>query len=162
MGYSIYIKDPDTGETIELAEPHHIAGSTYCIGGTTELYLSITYNYSPFYYRAETLGESTKVYGEKPVDGALPVLHEEYGGIYGLQALTIPQARERVLRAINALRDEALDEHGRPYVLTASDKEQGHTIDNYWVPTERNARKALVNLLNLLILAPEHGKIEVY
>jgi hypothetical protein len=161
MGYGIYINDPATGEVIEIDEPHNIIGSTYRVGGDTRLQLQITTNYSPFYYRAETLGESTKIYGEKPVDGCLPVLHEEYGGIPGLQYLTIQQARERVLRAINALRDEPLDEHGKPYELTEWDVFHGHSVNNYWVPTERNARNALKNLLSLLLLAPDNAKIEV-
>lgn len=161
MGYGIYINDPDTGEVIEINEPHHIIGSTYRLGGSTELHLAITYNYSPFYYRKDTLGKSTKVYGEKPVGGALPVLHEEYGGIPGLQYCTIPEARMRVMRAINALRDEPLDKDGKPYQLTDFDKENGHILDNYWVPTERNARNALKNLLSLLMLAPDNAKIQV-
>lgn len=161
MGYSINIIHPDTGKVIEIEEPHNIIGSTYKAGGDTELRLSITYNYSPFYYRKETLGESTKKYGEKPENGALPVLHEEYGGIPGLQYLTIPQARERVLRAINALHDEPLDEHGKPYELTEWDVFHSHTINNYWVPTERNARNAMKNLLSILLLAPDNAKIKV-
>lgn len=160
MGYTIYINNPDTGEVIELEEPHNIIGSTYKVGGDTELRLSITYNYSSFYYRKETLGESTEVWRDTG-KGYKEVVEPETGGIEGLQLLTIPQARERVLRAINALKDEPLDKDGNPYQLTEWDIFHSHTIHNYWVPTERNARNALKNLLSLLLLAPDNAKIEV-
>lgn len=155
MSYDITITDPNTGETLHTAQPLNLYGGTYS-PDSTELSLNITYNYSPFYYRADTLGVSTKVYGEKPINGALPVLREEYGGIPGLEHLTIPQARERVLRAIQNLRDEPLDEHGKPY---QGDPDMPAT--DYWAPTEQNARRALVNLLQLLCLAPDNAKIMV-
>ena len=161
MSYDINIVDLSTGETIETADPHHIAGGTYQVGGTTRLWLNITYNYSRFYYRAETLGESTKIYGEKPVNGCLPVLREEYGGIPGLEHLSVSQARERVLRAINALRDEDIDEHGNPYQpIETFDGGMLHAA-SYWAPTERNARRALKNLLAILLLAPDNAKIQI-
>ncbi len=155
MSYDIHITDPNTSEPLHTAQPHHLYGGTYS-PDSTELHLNITYNYSPFYYRKETLGKSTKVYGDKPVDGCLPVLREEYGGIPGLAYLTIPQARERVLKAINALRDEPLDEHGKPYKGT-----EDMPVTDYWAPHEANARRALVNLLQLLCLAPDNAKIRV-
>lgn len=161
MSYSIYIVDPETGEDLETDTPHHFAGGTYCVGGTTRLWLNITYNYSPFFYRADTLGESTKIYGEKPVDGALPVLREEYGGIPGLEYLSVSQARERVLKAINALRDEPLDADGNPYKPVETFDGGKLQASNYWAPTERNARRALVNLLQILCLAPDNAKIKV-
>lgn len=161
MSYGIYINDPNTGETINIDEKHHIIGSTYKVGGSTELHLNITYNYSPFFYRDNTLGKSTKVYGEKPVNGALPVLQEETGGIPGLQYLTIPEARLKVMQAINNLRDEPLDENGKPYKPVDSFGGVRLFVDSYWAPTERNARNALKNLLSLLLLAPDNAKIEV-
>lgn len=154
MSYDIHITDQQ-GEPLHTAQPHHLYGGTFCLD-TTELHLNITYNYAAFYYRAKTLGESTKVYGDKPVDGCLPVLREEYGGIPGLAYLTIPQARERVLRAIQHLRDEPLDKHGKPY---QGDPDMPAT--DYWAPHEANARCALVNLLQLLCLAPDNAKIQI-
>lgn len=53
MSYDIQMKDPKTGETLHYEEPHEITGGTYALGGTTEVWLNITYNYSTFYY--ETL-----------------------------------------------------------------------------------------------------------
>lgn len=153
MGYGIYIIDPETEETLHSDAPHGLIGSTYC-PGDTELRLSITYNYSAFYYREETLGVSTVIYGDKPIHGALPVLHDETGGIPGLQYISIPQARERVTRAINNLRDEWLDADGKTY----NESEPGY----YYAPTEANARRALIQLASLLLLAPDNAKIEVW
>lgn len=150
MSYDINIVDPTTGETIETTDPHHIAGGTYQVGGTTRLWLNITYNYSPFYYRAETLGAST---AESEII--------ESGGMYSLEDLTIPEARERVLRAINALRDEDIDTHGNAYQpVEIFDGSMLHA-SSYWAPTERNARRALKNLLAILLLAPDNAKIQI-
>ena len=161
MSYDIRIIDPVTNEPVMLEQPHYIRGGTYADGGTSELWFNITYNYAPFYYRAETLGESTKVYGEVPVDGCLPVLREETGGIPGLAYLTISQARERVLKAIQHLRDEPLDENGNQYEpVSLLDGDRIHAT-SYWAPTEANARRALLGLMEILLLAPDNAKIEV-
>ena len=50
MSYDIHLKDPATGEVIEFDEKHSITGGTYAIGGTSEAWLNITWNYSKFYY----------------------------------------------------------------------------------------------------------------
>lgn len=150
MSYDINIVDPTTGETIETADPHHIAGGTYQVGGTTQLWLNITYNYSPFFYRAETLGAST---AESEII--------ESGGMYSLEDLTIPEARERVLRAINALRDEDIDTHGNAYQPVETYDGGMLPASSYWAPTERNARRALKNLLAILLLAPDNAKIQI-
>lgn len=50
MSYDIYLRDPVSKEVIELQEPHHIQGGTYQLGGSKELWLNITYNYSKFYH----------------------------------------------------------------------------------------------------------------
>ena len=153
MSYDITITDQQ-GDTLHTAQPHHLYGGTYS-PDTTELWYNITYNYAPFYYRAETLGESTVVWRDTG-KGYNEQVQPETGGIPGLELLTIPQARELVLKAINALRDEPLDKYGKPY---KGDPEMPAT--DYWAPTEANARRALVNLLQLLCLAPDNAKIRV-
>ena len=45
MSYWCYLTDPVSGETLDVAEPHHIKGGTYAIGGTTALEFNVTYNY---------------------------------------------------------------------------------------------------------------------
>ena len=91
MSYDITITDQQ-GESVFLEHPHFIKGGTYAEDETYELWFNITYNYAPFYYRAETLGAST---AESEII--------ESGGMYSLEDLTIPEARERVLRAIQNL-----------------------------------------------------------
>lgn len=51
MSYDIYLCDPITHETIEVEEPHLMQGGTYALGGTTELWLNVTYNYGGHYRR---------------------------------------------------------------------------------------------------------------
>ncbi len=160
MGYTININDPETGSIIEIEEPHHIAGSTYTLGGDTRLYLDITWNYSPFYYRKETLGESTAVRKDTG-KGYMETVEPEKGGIYGLQYCSIPEARMKVMHAINNLRDEPLDKDGKPYKPVECYDGDKLQAESYWAPTEANARRALMNLLQLLLLAPENAKIEV-
>ena len=58
MSYDISLVDPVTRETLLVESPHHIRGGMYAIGGTTEAWLNITWNYSKFYYR---------VFGEKGI-----------------------------------------------------------------------------------------------
>lgn len=153
MSYDITITDQQ-GEPLHTAQPHHLYGGTYS-PYTTELWYNITYYYSPFYYRAETLGESTAVWRDTG-KGYQEQVQPEKGGIPGLAYLTIPKARECVLRAIQNLRDEPLDKHGKPYQGTPD-----MPATDYWAPTEANARRALVNLLQLLCLAPDNAKIMV-
>lgn len=49
MSYDISLVDPVTRETLLVESPHHIRGGTYAIGGTTEAWINITYNYGRFY-----------------------------------------------------------------------------------------------------------------
>lgn len=57
MSYDIYLRDPVTKETLELNEPHFMQGGTYATGGTTELWLNVTYNYGQYYYRDDVFGK---------------------------------------------------------------------------------------------------------
>ena len=49
MSYDVYFRDPVSGKTIELEEPHFMHGGTYQVGGTREMWLNITYNYAKNY-----------------------------------------------------------------------------------------------------------------
>ena len=51
MSYDIYLRDRVTKETVHFDTPHQMAGGTYAIGGTTEAWLNITYNYAQWYYK---------------------------------------------------------------------------------------------------------------
>jgi len=58
MSYDISLKEPISGETIEFEAPHLIRGGMFAVGGTTEAWINITWNYAPHYYR---------VFGEKGI-----------------------------------------------------------------------------------------------
>lgn len=93
MGYRIYLADPVTGKTLDAGYNHHMTGATYVVGGTSELWLSITYNYAKFYYRPDVFGESgiRTIYGMSGID-SIPVLQ----------------------KAISALKDDADPDYWKP------------------------------------------------
>ena len=76
MSYDICLRDPATKETINFSAPHFMAGGTYCLGGTAEAWLNITYNYSPFYrrYIDEEQG-IRKIYGMSGAE-SIPILEK--------------------------------------------------------------------------------------
>lgn len=49
MSYDINLLDPVTHEVIQFDTPHQIKGGMYCMGGTTEAWINITYNYGKIY-----------------------------------------------------------------------------------------------------------------
>ena len=46
MSYDINLLDPITKEVVEINDAHFLRGGTYKMGGSKELTLNITYNYS--------------------------------------------------------------------------------------------------------------------
>lgn len=48
MGYSVYLTDVD-GNVLHSDTKHNAKGSVYCVGGTTELTIDVTYNYAPIF-----------------------------------------------------------------------------------------------------------------
>jgi hypothetical protein len=112
MSYDIQLVDPVTKKALHAQEPHQITGGTCAMGGTTELWLNITYNYSSHYYRA---------FGENGIRT-----------IYGMTgAASIPVLQD----AISSLGDDV--------------------NDDYWAPTEGNAKRALCQLVALAQLRPD-------
>ena len=75
MSYDIYLVDPLTEETIVLSEPHQFSGGTYALGGTTEAWLNVTYNYGVPFRKA--LGEKgiRSIYGLTGAE-SVPVLRD--------------------------------------------------------------------------------------
>ena len=75
MSYDIELLDPVTHEIIECDVPHQMRGGMYVIGGTQELWLNITYNYSDYYYRPEVFGEKgiRAIYGKTGAE-SIPIL----------------------------------------------------------------------------------------
>lgn len=66
MSYDIRLNDPVTKQTIQVDEPHLMRGGTYAVGGTKELWLNITYNYSCVFCRTDIFGQEgiRSIYGK--------------------------------------------------------------------------------------------------
>lgn len=112
MSYDIYLKDPVTKETLQLMEKHQMRGGTYEMGGTTEMRLNVTYNYSVHYYK--TIGEQgiRTIYGKTGAE-------------------SIP-------------------------ILKNAATQLGNDIDDdYWNPTEGNAKRSLLQLVALAEMRPD-------
>jgi len=112
MSYDIELVDPVSRSVLKLEHAHHMHGGTYAMGGTNELHLNITYNYSKHFYR---------VMGELGIRS-----------LYGLSgADSIPLLEQ----AIANLKDEV--------------------SEDYWEPTEGNAKRSLIQLLTMAKLRPD-------
>lgn len=51
MSYDIELVHPVTREVLELEAPHDMRGGTYCLGGSKEARLNVTYNYCKHFVR---------------------------------------------------------------------------------------------------------------
>lgn len=131
MSYDISLCDPVTGDTLQLDEPHHMRGGTFCIGGTTDAHLNVTYNYAQHYYR---------LFPKRPArdnenDRYNVDLNGEVGGIRSLYGLTGAESIPVLEQVIAQLGDD--------------------TDPNYWAATEGNAKRALTQLLALAQMRPD-------
>lgn len=63
MSYDIELQDPVTKEVIEVDNPHFMQGGTYAIGGSKELWLNVTYNYSEILYKVMGKNGIRSIYG---------------------------------------------------------------------------------------------------
>ena len=113
MGYDLYLMDPKRQERARTDKPHNISGGTYQVGGTTELWIHITYNYAKHFQN--TLGKR---------------------GIRTIYGMT--------------------GEESIPVLQAATDKLKDDVHEDYWKPTEGNAKKALLDCIELAKLA-RHG-----
>lgn len=66
MSYNISLCDPVTKEPLQLETNHFMAGGTFVAGGTSELWLNVTYNYGVFYRRPDVFGKNgiRSIYGK--------------------------------------------------------------------------------------------------
>lgn len=78
MSYDIELTDPVTKEVLHVENVHQIRGGTYCMGGTTELSLNITYNYSKHFYPAFKEFEDQTL-PEKEREGGVRLLYGKTG-----------------------------------------------------------------------------------
>ena len=111
MSYDIELVDPITKETLQLDEPHQMKGGTYCLGGTRDAHLNVTYNYYP-HFRA--VGDA---------------------GIRSIYGMTGAESIPVLLKAAEGLADDV--------------------DDDYWKPTEGNAKLALLQLVALARMRPD-------
>lgn len=75
MSYDISFQDAGTGNTVHLEDPHQLKGGTYALGGTTEAWLNITYNYSDYYYELWPNNGINSLYG-KTAGECIPILED--------------------------------------------------------------------------------------
>ncbi|HET6497350.1 MAG TPA: hypothetical protein VFH61_18545 [Thermoleophilia bacterium] len=73
MSYDIRLTDPVTNETLRLDAPHHMRGGMYCLGGTTDCHLNVTYNYVHHFRRVMGSSGIRTLYGMTGAE-SLPVL----------------------------------------------------------------------------------------
>ena len=73
MSYDIRLIDPVTREAIEAEAPHLMQGGTYVQGGTTELWLNVTYNYGKHYRRVMGDDGIRAIYGMTGAE-SIPIL----------------------------------------------------------------------------------------
>lgn len=103
MSYDISLVDPVTKETLHTKVNHDMRGGTYALGGTTELWLNITWNYAHYYYES-TDGDPRFAHDEISAyyaDGTTGPVKTEYGirGIYGKTgAESIPMLKDMIDR----------------------------------------------------------------
>lgn len=128
MSYDIKLIDPITKDVLQLDSPHHMRGGTYQVGGTTEASLNVTYNYAEHFQR---------VFGDEKVE--LTPFEKVFGGgktgIRRLYGMTGAESIPVLEKAISLLADDV--------------------NEDYWKPTEGNAKRALIQLLTLAKMRPD-------
>lgn len=134
MSYDITLNDPISKKTIEFESEHLIVGGTYAIGGTSEAWLNITYNYAGWYY----------------MDGVFPETEGDNRGIRTIYGMTGAESIPVLKNAIAALENsnkEITDEELKEY--------EEHGADGYWIPTKENAIRPLYSLLAFAQFRPD-------
>ena len=111
MSYDIYLADPISKEILQLTTPHHMTGGTYALGGTTNCYLNVTWNYGKHYGGLGDKGLRT---------------------IYGMTGA-------ESLKVLEPLAESLSDD----------------TSEDYWEPTEGNAKRAILQLIALATMRPD-------
>lgn len=129
MSYDITLCDPATMEPLLTDSPHMMRGGTYAIGGTTEMWLNITWNYGRWYREWYAFGENgiRAIYGMTGAE-SIPVLKK---AIDGLQAAKEELTQEEIQDFID------------------------HEVTGYWIPTKSNAIKPLYQLLAMAQMRPD-------
>ena len=112
MSYDIRLVDPVTKEPLHTKVNHDMRGGMYALGGTTELWLNITWNYAHYYYES-TDGDPRFARDEisaNYADGTTGPVKTEYGirGIYGKTgAESIPMLEDMINKIESTYKDES-------------------------------------------------------
>ena len=134
MGYDISLCDPVTHEVLHTKEIHKVRGGTYVVGGTTEMWLSVTYNYADWYYRPGVFART-----EKASKGIRK--------IYGMSGAESIPVLKKAIAKLESLTEDISEEERREC------EEQGET--GYWLPTRENAIRPLYQLLAFAQMRPD-------
>lgn len=135
MSYDIELCDPVTHETLQADSPHQMRGGTYQVGGTTDMWLNVTYNFGKYFRKAFegfTCGPDLSdpwrtALAKEPgyLDGSIRALYGHTGGE------SIPMLKT----AISRLGDEM--------------------GPDYWHGGEGRAKQALCQLLAMARMRPD-------
>ena len=134
MSYDIYLVEQTTRKTIKFDTPHQMRGGTYALGGTSEAWLNITYNYAQWYYK----------------DGVFPNNGDHKSGIraiYGLSGAESIQVLQHAISALEEMTEDLSAEEIKEY--------EQHGSGGYWLPTRENAIKPLYQLLAMAKMRPD-------
>ena len=99
MAYDINLLDPITKNVIEIKDAHFLRGGTYKVGGSTELSLNMTYNYSEILH---------KVIQPKSTPS------KDKSGIRSLYGITALEATPILEAAISSLKNDVVDDYWQP------------------------------------------------
>ena len=134
MSYDIFLCDSVTHKVLETEEPHLIRGSTYAIGGTTEMWLAVTYNYADWYYRHGVFARTKKA-------------SKGIRTIYGLTGAESIPVLKKAVKKLESMTVDISDEERREC------EEQGAT--GYWMPSRENAIRPLYQLPAFAQMRPD-------
>lgn len=160
MSYDIYLCDPVTEENLNATEPHQIQGGVYAMGGTTELWLNVTYNYSRYYYEANVDG--IRVIYDMSGAESIPILEsmikaieDKYKGTGG-QWIDGERTRRIYRDGFGSkiefseyLKDGCATYEEQKYTVSEGD------TSNYWEKTAANAIRPLHQLIAMAKMRPE-------
>jgi len=76
MSYDIRLKDLKTGKTLHANSKHNFRGGTYALGGNTELWLNVTYNYAKHYYKVIDEEKGIRFLYGKSGKESIPILEK--------------------------------------------------------------------------------------
>jgi hypothetical protein len=74
MSYDISLRDPITKKVLHLEEPHQLKGGTYALGGTTEMWLNVTYNYVHIFRKVINKDKGIRFIYEMTGEESIPIL----------------------------------------------------------------------------------------